>query len=119
MIMTGSALAKANGEIREKLKVENVDRELVTYSKKSLTISTDCLRPHDKFKCDAYTAFGKRKQIVVPPGELHGGSNPGGYKCRKLGGTVLIGTEENHDEMSVCKFDDGSLLDIGSLDGMR
>jgi putative hemolysin len=106
-------------ETKETLKVSGVDREFVTYPAKALTITTDCVHAGKKLSCGAYTAYTKRYKIKITPGELQGGANPGTYKCQKLGGTVLIGTQENHDEMSVCKFDDGSLLDIGSFDGLR
>jgi putative hemolysin len=93
------------------LTVEGKKIVLIDSSEKSLTISENC----KNLKCKAYEAFLKKNSVTLLPDEISGGRNPGTAKCRKLGGIVQIGVDEERNEMSVCTFTDGSAIDCGSF----
>ena len=83
----------------------------------ALTISKNCrreLQSHQSWNCDAHRALRKAtmRGVRIPTGL---GTNPGIPICRRVGGTVVIGTTAQGDQNAFCRFGDGSLVDTGSL----
>lgn len=46
---------------------------------------------------------------------LSGGANPGAKICRKISGDVVIGLDTAENQVSFCRFSDGSMISSGSV----
>ncbi len=80
------------------------------------TLSEKCFSKKGNVDCEAFRALSKATLRGLDPELLERGTNPGSPICRKkLGGSVVIGSNEAGAENSFCLFSDGSMIDSGSL----
>lgn len=86
--------------------------EFVDDSSQRLTINATCKKPQG-FDCDAFTAFRRLKPTKL---RTKHGRNPGAAVCTDvLQALVVTGTDTGGNENTFCLFEDGSMVDNGSL----
>lgn len=83
---------------------------------KRLLISKNCQKAAHFYSCDAFNALKKASARNMNYA-LGGGKNPGAIECLSFrGAKTLVGLDSSGNEWSLCAFEDGSLIDSGSLD---
>jgi putative hemolysin len=89
--------------------------DFVTDASRKLTVSASCLK-NKKLECEAVAGLKKLSWKASRESRRSGTNNPASYLCEKqLGGFVVVGKSEKGDENSFCRFNDGSMIDGGSL----
>ena len=98
----------------EQFEIDGKKTDFVSERESRLTLSASC-RVGDAWKCEAYDSL-KRASFKGLKKKLHGGKEPGAVVCReKLKARVLIGRDDAGNQNSFCAFNDGSLVDCGTL----
>jgi putative hemolysin len=88
--------------------------DFVTSAAQKLTVSASCLK-NKKLQCEAVADLAKLSWKASREAR-HGTNNPASYLCEKqLGGIAVVGKSAKGDENSFCRFNDGSMIDSGSL----
>lgn len=84
----------------------------ISFHKNYGLISTVCL--DNKRSCKAIDAY---KSTIDPKTNLYGGARVGSVICRnQFKSKVVILRDDKKNENSFCEFDDGTLIEIGSLE---
>ncbi len=96
----------------ELFKIEGKTLTMVRVAEQKLLVDRLCWSHAEA--CGALRAL-PRASLEAVRSELTGGADPGAVVCLHLGGQSVIGTDENHNENSFCRFGDRSLISSGSL----
>lgn len=107
-------IGNSSAQAKSIFTIENKKVTFLEIEKENLTLSKNC-QSGVGLRCAAYTAFLRKSNVALTQEDLIGGKNPGSVKCRRLGGTVVIGKDSRQNENSFCKFEDNSFVECGSL----
>ena len=99
--------------VREQYNVVGFPKDFIYIAKSRLRLSSECLKKND-LSCAAYAATQKASLKAVKD-KLAAQAEPGSMICRQLGGQVLLARNEKKDELTFCRFTDGSLVSGGTL----
>jgi hypothetical protein len=79
-------------------------------------LSQDCLNSTgSENHCEARKAFKRVKKIELQPKDFEGGREPGSMLCLKLGAQVIISVDARKNQVSHCRFSDGSSAETSAL----
>ncbi len=92
--------------------INNKEEAFINFPAQHLTLSRNCGKQLKSMQCDAY----KNLQLLKKqPLNNKVGINPGVILCvKQLKGKLVTGTNKYGDN-SFCLFNDGSMIDAGSL----
>jgi putative hemolysin len=83
--------------------------------KKRIGVSANHCRPVDENSCEALKKLKSAALSSIKEDKNFGTANPGTLICKKIGGEVVMGYDQEQNENSFCRFSDSSLVDSGSL----
>lgn len=89
-------------------RIEGVLTPFVKLEKADLLISKSCAQS----ECNAKTALKRASTIGL---DFSGGANAGAKICRNIGGDIVIGADDSGNQLSFCRFNDGSMVSSGSV----
>lgn len=119
LIIILASIADANAIVKDFVGIKFHEEVFVVEKKKvAFSASTDrriiihsrCLTQN----CLAIDVL-KAASVKAIEKEISGGMNPGALVCKKLKGKVILGFDLKENQNSFCRFDDGSLIDNGTL----
>lgn len=78
-------------------------------------LSKSCLEPEsNRLKCDVLDKIKKASLKTLK--RTFGGQNPGAVACEtQLGGIIVLGVDDEGNELTFCRFEDGSLVSTSSI----
>ena len=90
--------------------------EFGDFETENIMISGDCIKKSKIANCEAYKTIKSASYKKIKRPRI-GGINAGALMCeQQFDGIVLIGIDNStHNENSVCKLSDGSMIDNGTL----
>lgn len=84
-----------------------------THVSEKIFVSQNCVS--QETTCQA---IGSAKKAKLPPKALRGTPNPGTVICAQLGGMPIVAKDIKQNQISFCRFADGSMISSGSIVNM-
>ena len=97
-------------------KIEDADVPVLRFEDVSLTLSASCKKPDGTLACESYAFIRDGEPVKIQHSKLDGRVSAGTMVCTKIGKTNVTGTNAAGEQDGLCRFGDGSLVDVGSLE---
>ena len=112
---TPSTLDGKSG-LAESWTVEDAPVQILFFTQIGMKLSASCRQADGTLTCAAFQYVRNGMPTEIAKRELDGVASPGSKVCLKLGNQVVSGKNSVGSADTFCKFPDGSLITVGTLE---